>query len=410
VRPLKILFILLIPIPFPGAAWSRVGFFAKYLSNNSFDVRICGAFTPKSLRRAGRSRWNGIDLINCFPTLALPNPLSSVMNGIFSLIISFFILAYLRPDYVLVSVPSTGNPIGCYISSRILGLKVVTDYRDEWEEFIIRNSKSRISRQVYEWQKTSMTQNYIMSSVVITPTNSFATSLKARGVKNVYVLPNGADTRIFRPSQDVKGLRKRYGFSSEDFLIIYSGYIGAYYRVDLIIRSLHELIGDHPNLKLLIMGRGSGSGINEVLKQSSDPIIRDHIIYLGVKEVPVCVAQILSMCDIGIVPYDSNPLWTRSIPVKSLEYIACGLPIFATVSSNSELASLIRDNQLGDFAEPENLQAIVKGLCNLISRRDDRLKARIAGIKLARSTFDRTLIAEMLKQVIMTDAKATSKG
>lgn len=406
-RSLKILFILLIPIPFPGAAWSRVGFFAKYLSSNSFNVRICGAFTPKSLRRAGRSRWNGIDIINCFPTLSLPNPFSSVINGIFSLIVSFFILAYLRPDYVLVSVPSTGNPIGCYLSSRILGLKVVTDYRDEWEDFTIRNSKSRLSKQIYELQKNSMTQNYIMSSVVITPTNSFVSSLNARGVKNVYVLPNGADTRIFKPSEDLEGLRNKYGFSPEDFLIVYSGYIGAYYRIDLIIRSLYELIKDYPNLKLLLIGRGSG--ITKVLKQSSDPIIRDHVSYLGVKEDPTCVAQILSMCDIGVVPYDSNPLWTRSIPVKSLEYIACGLPIFATVSPHSELASLIRDNQLGDFAEPENIQAIVGGLRSLMSRRDDRSKARIAGNKLARNTFDRTLIAEKLKQVIMADAAGSKE-
>jgi len=125
----KILFVLLLPIPFPGAAWSRVGFFAKYLSNDSFfDVRVCGAFTPKSLRKAGSSVWSGINLINCFSAIALLDPLSFTINYISSLILSFLIFVYMRPTCVFISVPTIGNSMGCYISARILGLKVVTDY------------------------------------------------------------------------------------------------------------------------------------------------------------------------------------------------------------------------------------------------------------------------------------------
>jgi glycosyltransferase involved in cell wall biosynthesis len=177
----------------------------------------------------------------------------------------------------------------------------------------------------------------------------------------------------------------------------------------VIIQSLYEIIKNFPNLKLVIIGRGLG--INDVAKQSADPRIKDCVIYLGVKESSDSVDQILSMCDIGIVPYDSNPLWRRSIPVKSLEYIACGLPIFATVFSDSGLCSLIRDYELGMYTDPENVQAIVKVLNNLISRSDYRSKARIAGVKLTRSTFDRNIIAHNLEQVIMTDAaKSKSKN
>ncbi|MPZ07161.1 MAG: glycosyltransferase [Nitrososphaeraceae archaeon] len=360
VNSATILFLLLYPLPFPGAAWSRVSFFAKYLNDDSFfNVKIYGAFTPRSLSKAGRTTWNGIHLINCFPAVALIDPISFAINYISSIIVSFFIFAYLRPTYVFISVPRIGNSIGCYVSARVLGLRVITDYRDEWEDFLIDRSKSSLTRRTYLCLKNSMTQKYNKNFLVVMTTGSFAAG-------------------------------------SNDLLIVYSGYIGGYYRIDLIIQSLH------PDLKFLIVGRGFG--INELFKQLAAPSIKDHVIYLGVKESPESVAQILSMCDTGIVPYDSNPLWKRSIPVKSLEYIACGLPIFATVFSDSELGSLIREYELGMSADPEDVQAITKVLNNLILCSDYRSKARIAGVKLAQSTFDRYHIAHKLKQVIVTDA------
>jgi len=100
-----------------------------------------------------------------------------------------------------------------------------------------------------------MTQNYNKNLVVITATKAFASGLKARGVRIIRIVSNGADTKIFKPSQDVQGFRRKFGFSSDDLLIVYTGYIGGYYRIDLIVKSLHEIIKYHPNLKLLIMGK-----------------------------------------------------------------------------------------------------------------------------------------------------------
>ena len=154
VNSVKILFLLLYPLPFPGAAWSRISFFAKYLNEDSFfNVKICGSFVPRSLGKAGGNAWNGIKVSNCFPTVALAGPISFTVNYISTFIVSFFIFIQMRPTYVFISVSSIGNSMGSYASARILGLRVITDYRDEWEDFLIDNSKSNLTRRIYLWQK-----------------------------------------------------------------------------------------------------------------------------------------------------------------------------------------------------------------------------------------------------------------
>jgi len=45
VAPLKILFVLGCPNPFPGAGWTRIGFFAEIWSNKGHKVDVLGAFS-----------------------------------------------------------------------------------------------------------------------------------------------------------------------------------------------------------------------------------------------------------------------------------------------------------------------------------------------------------------------------
>jgi hypothetical protein len=68
---LKILFFLGSANPFPGAGWTRVGFFAEHLKDRGCDVAVIGIFSPKSLRMAGFKRWKEIPIYNVIPTFWL---------------------------------------------------------------------------------------------------------------------------------------------------------------------------------------------------------------------------------------------------------------------------------------------------------------------------------------------------
>ena len=64
INSLKILFVLGFPNPFPGAAWTRIGFFAKDWSKKGYSVEVLGTFSCKSLRKRGVKRMGRINIFN----------------------------------------------------------------------------------------------------------------------------------------------------------------------------------------------------------------------------------------------------------------------------------------------------------------------------------------------------------
>ena len=61
------------------------------------------------------------------------------------------------------------------------------------------------------------------------------------------------------------------------------------------------------------------------------------------------LSKLIALSDIGLVPYDDNPLWRNSLPAKFFEYCACGVPIIATISKNSVLSNIITKRKVSNF-------------------------------------------------------------
>ncbi|MFZ0896274.1 MAG: glycosyltransferase [Candidatus Nitrosopolaris sp.] len=91
---------------------------------------------------------------------------------------------------------------------------------------------------------------------MVTVTEARVNSLSLRGVKNVKLATNGADCDIFKP-YDKDAARSKIGFDSKDFILVYSGGIGFYYRLDIVVKALKKVSGKARNLRLLMVGYGS---------------------------------------------------------------------------------------------------------------------------------------------------------
>jgi len=167
---LKILFILHYPNPFPGGGWTRISFLAKFLKDRGHDVSINGAFSLKTLNKFGINNWNGLKLYNITPIMMISNTLSSILNILSSILTSFFLVILNRPNVIVISVPRGETAIGSCLIALAFRKKVIIDYRDEWEDYQINISKTRISRFFYKSLKKQMTKFYKKSNHVITTT------------------------------------------------------------------------------------------------------------------------------------------------------------------------------------------------------------------------------------------------
>ena len=203
-------------------------------------IDIIGAFSLTSLDKAGTSSWKGIRIFNITPIIMMSTTLSLIFNIVSSIFTSILMFIILRPKVVIISVPDNGfgGSMGSYIVAKLFRTKIITDYRDEWEDYTINIANSQIYKKACKSLKDTMTKYYLNSDLVITVTERLAHSLSLRGIrKNVTIVTNGADCSIFKP-YDKCNSRSKIGFNENDFILVYSGGVGWYYRLDVVVAAL----------------------------------------------------------------------------------------------------------------------------------------------------------------------------
>lgn len=326
----------------------------------------------------------------------LDNTCSLILNILSSFFSCIILLLYVRPELVVISVPPGDTALGVYVVAKLFRIRrIIFDYRDEWEDHIIKKSKSVLYTRLYMQLKSLMTRCYINSELVLTVTEPLAQSLSSRGVYNVKLVTNGADSKVFKPL--AKGTsRIKCGFKQNDFIFVYSGGIGVYYKLDLVIKAAEKVIRNRKDVKLIIVGYGATDELKRIFDLIACRSLQNNIFYLGEKLDKTELVEILNASDVGIIPYDSDPLWRNSLPSKALEYFACGLPVIATVHRDSLLATLILENNIGIISEPEDIDKLAYNLENICSDTIFLSEAGERAVSLIKEKFERNKIAEDL--------------
>jgi len=391
---LKILFVLGFPNPFPGAAWTRVSFFADKWSKKGHIVEILGTFSYKTFNKRGVKKLKNINIFNIIFHIGSLHPLACILNIITSFVVSIFVLFSRKPNVVIVSVPTGDIGLGALIACRLTKTKHIVDYRDEWEDYMISLTNSSINKLFYSILKKISASIYARSHLVITVTPDFAYSLRERGIANVRLLPNGADITIFK-RYNRNAVRRKLRLNDTDFIIVYNGLVGWYYKLDVIIRALAKLSQKIKNIKLLIIGEGPD--ILRILALSNDLNLCGNVLYLGVKNNRKEIAEILSACDVGIIP----GLYSKGqLPVKFFEYSACEIPTIAIIPPDSLLAKLIRRYGIGIIVPPADEDKLIEAIHHIY---EDELFRIIAGRKarlFIEEKFDRNKIADEFFKLI----------
>lgn len=73
---------------------------------------------------------------------------------------------------------------------------------------------------------------------------------------NIFTIPYGVDTRQFSPNRRSEGLRKELGLDQDDFVLLAVQRLSRIKRVDIVIRALGEILKQHFNAALIIVGQG----------------------------------------------------------------------------------------------------------------------------------------------------------
>jgi glycosyltransferase involved in cell wall biosynthesis len=144
-----------------------------------------------------------------------------------------------------------------------------------------------------------------------------------------------------------------------------------------------------------MVGRETNHAVlDNILAYAMDNGLKGSVIYLGNKSDVRELSKIIASADVGIVPYDDNPLWKNGLPAKFWEYCASGLPVIATVFKDSILARLIQENGIGLTVDPLDVDGLADVIEKLSSEKEFRSVAGKRARLLIERDFNRDKISE----------------
>lgn len=202
------------------------------------------------------------------------------------------------------------------------------------------------------------------------------------------VLNFGIDFDSF-PRGNRERLRRECGLTDEP-VILYSGVIDQFQRLDLLVGAMPHVLRRLPRAKLIVLANIPNPTHERLLRQQAEQLGVAGSLILKTPTGMEAGLRLLSMCDVAVVPRPVTP----GFPIKLLNYMAAQLPCVIFASSASGVSHGENVWLAGDDTSQSLGDAITRVL------RDGALRSRIAqgGQRFVRARHDRRHVAAQLCQ------------
>ncbi len=175
------------------------------------------------------------------------------------------------------------------------------------------------------------------------------------GDKDVVFFPNWADLKFFYPLKNKAELKREFGFSSDDTIILYSGSIGEKQGLEAILKAAN--VYKESSVKFLICGSGP---YQEKLQQMANEKDLANVVFIPLQPHDK-FNKFLNMADAHLIIQKANTS-DLVMPSKLTTILAVGGLAVVTANPHSSLYNMISEHQMGILAEAETDDALVKAI------------------------------------------------
>jgi len=172
------------------------------------------------------------------------------------------------------------------------------------------------------------------------------------------VIEPGIDLDRFSPQRKISEDPLRFGLKPDAFVIGVVSRIREARRLDISLKTIQALAGAHPQLQLLLVGRGRDGAVERVVEVPAREMdILDRVVLAGYCDGDRLVAAYRAM-DVLVYPSPGSDKSCRTVR----EAMAAGIPVIAPATGF--LPELIKDQVSGRLMDPsgENLAEIMEEL------------------------------------------------
>lgn len=207
--------------------------------------------------------------------------------------------------------------------------------------------------------------------------------------KNITFFPNWVDTETFYPVSERASLKVKWGYHTDDQVVLYSGSIGEKQGLDSLIR-IADRLKEHSNIKFVICGTGPYK--NELIRMADESQL-SNLSFLPLQGFDV-FNQFLNMADVHLVLQKANAS-DLVMPSKLTTILAVGGLALVTANPGTTLHDVIIEHGMGVIIPAEDECALAETLIRISE--NDFEPCRKNARKYAEKYLDkRNILPEML--------------
>ncbi len=350
-----------------------------------------------------RETIEGINIIRTYTFPGLQESFKKRIFGFLSFMVSSVIggLSVRKTDVVLASSPQIFVGISGYLLSKIKRVPFLFEIRDLWPKFAI--DIGVLKNPLYIRLSLLLEKIiYKKSDYFIINSPGFYDHLEKSGIerKKIFLIPNGVDTKYFKPSDKQNWVRKEIGLY-EDFVVLYSGAFGLANSLDTVIESARYL-RHQPDIKIMFVGDGKEK---RNLVQLRDKYKLNNVIFVDAqpkRKMP----DFCNAADVCLAILKKLASFKTTYPNKIFDYMACGRPTILAIDGVAR--EVLEKAHAGEFVEPENSQHLASTILKFYNNRALIQKYGINARRYVVDHFDREKIAENFNRVLKKITKEKS--
>lgn len=379
--------------------WVRAGHRVTVLTGfpNHPTGRVHPGYRGKLWRGMQRECVDGVDVVRTW-LLPLPNRKNweRFLNYSSFCVSASVVGGFLRrPDVLIATSPQLLVGLaGSLVARR--RIPFVLEVRDLWPESLIPTGKSDGTSSLYQVLDRIANHLYGRATKIVSVSDAirrYLVSEKRMAPSKVAVVENGVDLDTFVPSVPDREWRARMA-SNGEVVFSYIGTLGNAMGLESVLEAAGQLQEIAPAVRFAMVGEGAE---RETLEKAARRKGLSNVKFYGGqprRDIP----KIISASDVCMVLLRRSEVFKTVIPSKMLEFMACGRPLLLGVDGQAR--QILESARAGLFVEPENAEALVDGVQQIIARRDEWKSWGENGAEHIRLHFSRSRKAEEYLRIL----------
>ncbi|CAL8898641.1 D-inositol 3-phosphate glycosyltransferase [Kocuria varians] len=329
-RPRKVVIVSRIFLPEPAAASFRLAALARGFAAEGAEVTVLTTRPPRSMADAV------VDEPYEIVRVPVLRDEEEYVRGV-AQYLSFDVQAFARllvmDADIVVSEPPPTTGVAVWLASALRRRPYIWYNPDVWTSATLNMNVPAVVTQGMRAAETIAARG---AGGVITVSESMGEELhRVTGARwdKMFVAENGIDTGVFTELGPVEPVQDPY--------FVYAGSISEWQGMDVFVEALAEILPEHPDVRLHVLGRGSDLARVQEIAQRLAP---ENVVFHGVQS-PARTAAFTRGAVAALASVVPHAGYDFAKPTKLYAAAACGTPVI--YAGIGVAASLVTDNDLG---------------------------------------------------------------